>query len=341
MKEVLREGVATVRFGDARLPEVVRGEDGTLSVKVFDVLLGQEITLPADLVVLSVGFRGDESVTDLRGMLKVSASDDNFFTESHIKLGPLDFSSSGLYLAGSARSPKPLKDVREEALGAAMRASIPMTKGFVEAEGIVAKVDLDACSGCARCWKDCPYQAIKEVDKKPLILEALCKGCGLCAADCPKECIQIVHYGDDQIAAQIEAALEEDPEDKVIAFVCHWCALGAVDIAGVGRSEYPPNVRIIRVMCSARVAQKYVIDCYERGAGGVLVAGCEFPTCHYVTGNYKCSDRLVKLRKKMEKKGLDTSRLWEVWLSASMGPKWVATIKEMTAALGMTPAGKV
>ena len=80
-----------------------------------------------------------------------------------------------------------------------------------------------------------------------------------------------------------------------------------------------------------------MIDCYERGAGGVLVAGCEFPTCHYITGNYKCSDRLVKLRKKMEKKGYDTGKLWEVWLSASMGPKWVATIKEMTEALGMTP----
>jgi heterodisulfide reductase subunit A len=340
MKEALAEGITTVRFGDSRPPEVVRAEDGTLSVKVFDVLLGQEITLPADLVVLSVGFQGDESVTGLRGMLKVSASDDNFFTESHVKLGPLDFASSGLYLAGSARSPKPLRDVREEALGAAMRASIPMTRGFVEAEGIVAKVDLDACSSCARCWKECPYQAIEEIDKKPHILEALCKGCGLCAADCPKECIQIVHYGDDQIAAQIEAALEDDPEDKIIAFVCHWCALGAVDIAGVGRSEYPPNVRIIRVMCSARVAQKYVIDCYERGAGGVLVAGCEFPTCHYITGNYRCSDRLVKLRKKMEKKGYDTGKLWEVWLSASMGPKWVATVKEMTEALGMTPACK-
>jgi len=341
MKEALREGITTVRFGDTLPPEVVRAENGTLSVKVFDVLLGGEITLPADLVVLSVGFQGDESVNALRGLLKVSASDDGFFTEAHVKLGPLDFASSGLYLAGSARSPKPLHDVREEALGAAMRASIPMTKGFVEAEGIVAKVDLDACSGCARCWKECPFQAIEEVDKKPHIIEALCKGCGLCAADCPKECIQIVHYGDDQIAAQIAAALEDDPQDKIIAFVCHWCALGAVDIAGVGRSEYPPNVRIVRVMCSARVAQKYVIDCFDRGAGGVLVAGCEFPTCHYITGNYKCSDRLVKLRKKMERKGYDTSRLWEVWLSASMGPKWVATIKDMTEALGMTPACKL
>ncbi len=340
MKEALAEGITTVRFSDARLPEFVRGADGAAEVKVFDVLLGQELTLPADMVVLSVGFEGDETVTGLRGLLKVSASDDGFFTESHIKLGPLDFASTGVYLAGSARSPKPLKDVREEALGAAMRASIPMAKGFVEAEGIVAKVDLTECSSCAKCWKECPFGAIEEVDKKPHIIEALCKGCGLCAADCPKECIQIVHYSDDQIAAQIAAALEEDPGDKIIAFVCHWCALGAVDIAGVGRAEYPPNARIVRVMCSARVAQKYVIDCFDRGAGGVLVAGCEFPTCHYITGNYKCSDRLVKLRKKMERKGYDTSKLWEVWLSASMGPKWVATMKEMTEALGMVPACK-
>ncbi|MHB8870637.1 MAG: hydrogenase iron-sulfur subunit [Thermoleophilia bacterium] len=340
MKEILAAGVKTVRFSDAHLPEVTRGADGRALVLVHDVLLGAELTLPADLVVLTVGFEGDESVQHLRGLLKVSANDDGFFTESHIKLGPLDFAAAGVYLAGSARSPKPLRDVREEALGAAMRASIPMTKGFVEAEGIVATVDLTNCSQCGLCWKNCPFGAIKEVDKNPLILEALCKGCGLCAADCPKECIQIVHYGDDQIAAQIEAALEEKPEEKIIAFVCHWCALGAVDIAGVGRSEYPANARIIRVMCSARVAQKYVIDCMDRGAAGVLVAGCEFPTCHYITGNYKCSDRLVRLRKKMEKKGYDTSKLWEVWLSASMGPKWVATMKEMTEALGLVPAGK-
>ncbi|GAB4253053.1 MAG: hypothetical protein Kow00122_10900 [Thermoleophilia bacterium] len=334
MKEVLRAGVNLVRYSDDA-PPVVLGENGARTVKVYDVLLGAEITLPADLVVLTTGFQGDETVTALRGQLKVSANDDDFFTEAHIKLGPLDFASAGVYLAGSARSPKPLKDVREEALGAAMRASIPMTRGYVEAEGIVAKIDLTDCSECGKCAKECPFGAIELIEKKPHVLEALCKGCGLCAADCPKECIQIVHYSDDQILAQIEAALEENPQDKIIAFVCHWCALGAVDIAGVGRSEYPPNTRIIRVMCSARVAQKYVIEAFDRGAAGVLVAGCEFPTCHYITGNYKCADRLERLRKKMERKGYDTSRLWEVWLSASMGPKWVATQKEMIAALGL------
>jgi heterodisulfide reductase subunit A len=340
MKEVLKQGIQLLRFSDEAPPQVSR-KDGRLSVKVYDVLLGQEIDLAADTVVLTAGFLGDESVPDLRGHLKVSSSEDGFFQESHIKLGPLDFPANGVYLAGSARNPKPLRDVREEAMGAAMRASIPMAKGFVEAEGIVAKVDLTDCSSCKKCWENCPFGAIEAIDdetdgkQKPHVLEALCKGCGLCAADCPKDCFQIVHFTDDQIMAAIRAATEEEAEKKIVAFVCHWCAHGAVDIAGVNRAEYPPNVRIIRVMCSARVDQDWVTEAFDRGAGGVLVAGCEFPTCHYITGNYKCADRLEKLRKKLDRKGYDTSKLWEVWLSAAMGPKWVATQKEMVAALGL------
>jgi heterodisulfide reductase subunit A len=307
-------------------------------VKVLDLQLGEEIELPADLLVLQTGYHGPEGVDDIKGQLKVSANADNFFQEQHIKLGPLDFAAAGIYLAGSARNPKPLKDVRDEGYGAAMRASIPMTAGFVEAEGIVAKIDLTDCIECGRCSKKCPYGAIKLVGdegKTPEVIEALCKGCGLCAADCPKECIQVVHFTDEQLMAAVDALTEKDADKKIIAFVCHWCAHGAVDIAGVGRMDYPPNVRIIRVMCSARVAQRFVQHTLDRGAAGVLVAGCEFPTCHYITGNYECKDRLEKLRKKLDKKGYDTSKVWEVWLSAAMGPKWVATQKEMVKALGL------
>jgi len=337
LKEVMKEGVNFVRY-DVEKPPVVQKADGSLAVKVYDVLLGQEVELPADLVVLTTGFCGPEGVSDLRGLLKVSANADNFYQEQHIKLGPLDFAAAGIYLAGSARNPKPMKDVRDEGYGAAMRASIPMTRGFVEAEGIVAKIDHTNCIECGICSKKCPYGAIKlggEKGKTPQVIEALCKGCGTCAADCPKECIQIVHFTDEQLMAAVDAALEENPEKKVIAFVCHWCAHGAVDIAGVGRMEYPTPVRIVRVMCSARVAQRFVQHALDKGAAGVLVAGCEFPTCHYITGNYECKDRLEKLRKKLDKKGYDTSKVWEVWLSAAMGPKWVATQKEMVKALGL------
>ena len=115
-----------------------------------------------------------------------------------------------------------------------------MANGFIEAEGIVADIDLTDCSKCGLCHRKCPYGAIVvNEDKEPTVIKALCKGCGLCAADCPTESISIIHYTDPQIMAQVEAALEENPEKKIIGFVCHWCALGGVDMAGVKPSAVP------------------------------------------------------------------------------------------------------
>jgi heterodisulfide reductase subunit A len=128
----------------------------------------------------------------------------------------------------------------------------------------------------------------------------------------------------------VKAALEVNPLRKIIAFCCHWCALGAVDLAGVSRFEYPPAVRIVRVMCSGRISARFVETALELGAAGVLVAGCEFPTCHYINGNYKCRERMEKLSKRLARKGIAPERLWTVWLSAADGPKFVNTIRQMT-----------
>ena len=122
------------------------------------------------------------------------------------------------------------------------------------------------------------------------------------------------------------------PRDN-IAFCCHWCALGAVDIAGVSRFEYPTNVQIIRVMCSGRIDAKFIERALELNAAGVLVAGCEFPTCHYINGNDKCKDRIERLKKKLSKKNIDTNKIWDVWLSAADGPKFVSTVKNMVQEL--------
>ncbi|MBW1943149.1 MAG: hydrogenase iron-sulfur subunit [Deltaproteobacteria bacterium] len=328
-------GVKFVRFPDDRYPEV-QEEDGKLKVQVHDILLGREFELPADLLVLTTAFQGDETVEQIKGHLKVSANPDGFFQEAHVKLGPMDFATDGISLCGCAKSPKPLKDSIEEGIGAAMRVSIPMNKGYIEAEGIVADIDLTNCNSCSICWKRCPYNAIQvNEEKEPSVLKALCKGCGLCAADCPKECISIVHYSDEQVLAQVEAALEEDPEKKIIGFVCHWCALGGVDMAGVSRLQYPPNARLIRVMCSARVSIKMIERAFELGASGVLVAGCEFPTCHYITGNYAAETRLKRTKKKLTKKGYDPERLWNTWCSAADGPKFANVMRDMVKALNL------
>jgi heterodisulfide reductase subunit A len=327
-------GIRFMRFPDDRYPEVSRDNDH-LAVKVYDALLGREFTIPADLLVLTTAFEGDRSVEQIKGQLKVSANAEGFFQEAHIKLGPLDFPADGVFLCGGARSPKNMKEACEEAMGAGMRASIPMKRGYIEAEGILADIDLEACNGCGLCAKNCPYGAIRMADDKPDVIKALCKGCGLCAADCPEDAITIIHYSDRQILAQIEAALEENPAQKIIGFVCHWCCLGGVDMAGVSRLQYPPHARLIRVMCAARVASKFVLRAFELGAAGVLVGGCEFPTCHYIVGNYKAEKRMERVRKTLAKKGYDPERLWVLWFSAADGPKFANTMREMVKQLGL------
>ena len=334
IEKARKAGIKFIRFPDDHYPDVIK-DNGNLNVKVYDVLLGRDFTLGSDLIVLTTAFKGDDSVEQIKGHLKVSSNPDGFFQERHIKLGPLDFPSDGISLCGCTKSPKNLKESCEEGIGAAMRVSIPMKNGFIEAEGIVADIDLTNCNNCGLCYKRCPYNAIKVADEQPKVIKALCKGCGLCAADCPKECITIVHYSDEQIFAQVEAALEENPEKKIIGFVCHWCALGGVDMAGVSRLQYPTNARLIRVMCSARVSIKMIEHAFELGAAGVLVAGCEFPTCHYITGNYAAETRLKRAKRKLAKKGYDENRLWYVWCSAADGPKFANTMRDMVKELGI------
>jgi heterodisulfide reductase subunit A len=327
-----KHDIKLIRYPDEKKPEVAE-EGGRLAVKAYDLLLGKEVKFNADVVVLTTAFQSDESVEKLKGLLKVSTNKNGFFQEAHIKLRPLDFASDGIYLGGCTRSPKSMRESVEEALGAAMRASIPMRRGYVEADGIVADIDYEKCNECGLCAKVCAFSAIELDEKKPQIIKAICKGCGTCAAECPKDAIDIVHFTNEQILAQIEAALIDSPENKIVSFCCHWCAMGAVDMAGVSRAEYPENIRTIRVMCAGRVDKAFIKRALELGAGGVLVAGCEFPTCHYIVGNYKCKDRMDKLRKKLAKEGYDEKKLWTVWLSAADGPKFVKTVKKIVEEL--------
>jgi heterodisulfide reductase subunit A len=330
-----RLGVKFLRFPDDRYPEV-QNQNGALNVKVYDLLVGKEFELSSDLVVLTTAFKGNDSVEQVKGLLKVSTNPDGFFQESHVKLGPLEFATDGISLAGCAKAPMTFKESCEEGIGAAMKASIPMQKGYIETEGIVADIDLTDCSQCGLCSKRCPYSAIKvDEEENPDVIKALCKGCGLCAADCPNECINIVHYSDEQVFAQVEAALEEEADKKIIAFVCHWCALGGVDMAGVSRLQYPSNARLIRVMCSARVSMKMMQRPFELGAAGVLVAGCEFPTCHYIEGNYAAEKRLKRAKRKLAKAGHDPEKLWNLWCSAADGPKFAGTMRTMIKDLGL------
>jgi NADPH-dependent glutamate synthase beta subunit-like oxidoreductase/coenzyme F420-reducing hydrogenase delta subunit len=281
-----------------------------------------------DLLVLITSLKGNDSAEHLKGLLKVSTNPDGFFSEAHVKLRPLDFANEGIYVCGGARSPKDVRATIEESIGAAMRAAIPMTKEFVETEGIVSSINSDECISCGICADTCAYGAIEVIDNTSKVIQAICKGCGTCAASCPTEAIGILHYTDEQLYAQIDALLEHNPEDKILGFACHWCALGAVDNAGMSRFEYPPNIHLIRVMCAGRVDPKFILHAFSRGANGVLVAGCEMPTCHYISGNYYTQKKVQITKKLLELSGINQERLRLEWLSAAQGPKLARIVKE-------------
>lgn len=119
-------------------------------------------------------------------------------------------------------------------------------------------------------------------------------------------------------------------EPKIIAFLCNWCSYAGADLAGVSRVKYPDNVRIIRVMCSSRVNPIHVLRCFQRGADGVLIAGCHPGECHYQHGNYYTRRRFILMRRLLEYFGINPDRLKLAWVSASEGTKFADVIHKIT-----------
>jgi F420-non-reducing hydrogenase iron-sulfur subunit len=131
-------------------------------------------------------------------------------------------------------------------------------------------------------------------------------------------------------------------QPRIIAFLCNWCAYTGADLAGTSRMSYPPNVRIIRMMCTGAVDPMYAIKALMDGADAVLIAGCHPGDCHYQEGNYKIRRRVAVLKKVLESTGFDPDRIWLRWISASEGRLFADTIEEITAAMqakGPTPVG--
>ena len=122
-------------------------------------------------------------------------------------------------------------------------------------------------------------------------------------------------------------------EPKIVAFLCNWCAYTGADLAGTSRIQYPPNVRIIRMMCSGSVDPVYVIKALLDGADGVLIGGCHPGDCHYLEGNYKARRRMAILKSTLGQMGLDPERVWLRWISASEGQVFADTVAEMVESL--------
>lgn len=119
-------------------------------------------------------------------------------------------------------------------------------------------------------------------------------------------------------------------EPKIVGFFCNWCSYAGADLAGTSRIKYPPNVRVIRVMCSGRVDEGLILKAFALGADGVLVCGCHPGDCHYQKGNLSARRRVTGLKPFLEAVGIGSDRLRLEWISASEGPKVAETVKGFT-----------
>lgn len=125
----------------------------------------------------------------------------------------------------------------------------------------------------------------------------------------------------------------------IVAFCCNWCSYAGADLAGTSRLSYPADVKIIRVPCSCRVNPMFILRAFQRGADGVIIAGCHPGDCHYTSGNYFARRRMAMLFSMLDYLGIDRARTRVEWISAAEGSKFAATMTEFAlqvAALGKT-----
>ena len=132
---------------------------------------------------------------------------------------------------------------------------------------------------------------------------------------------------------------EEKFEPLIIGFCCNWCSYAGADLAGTSRLQYPPNVRIVRVMCSGMVHPNLIIDALTKGADGVIMCGCHPGDCHYQEGNLIAEKRAEAIELMLEDFGLEFERFRLEWVSAAEGPKFAQTLTEFTETIrGLGPS---
>jgi len=226
-------GVLFFHYEFDRKPEVVLPEGSPdaainqpLRVKVWEPVLGRNVELQADYVVLSTPIVPSTGTQELASQLKLSLNMDGFFLEAHVKLRPVDFAAEGIFMAGLAHYPKFLDETIAQAQAAASRSASILSQETIQTNARIAQVDPLACVGCLTCVRICPYDVprvtgnftgIGNILGAAFIEPAICHGCGTCVSECPARAIQLLHFKDLQTMAKLDAMFE--PETGHTGFV--------------------------------------------------------------------------------------------------------------------------
>jgi heterodisulfide reductase subunit A len=290
-------------------PSEVLSNGKRLIVEGENSFTGEFEKIETDLVVLSMAMVPSKGTQELARMLGVALGRDGFFSTIDPKVRPSETNVVGVYLAGGAMTPMDIPNAVSYAAGAAIGAVKLMNQKEIEKPLLTSVVDEDTCSRCRICEWACPFDAAHVVsDKAAQVDQAKCFGCGICAAACPSACIDLRHHTSKQLTAAINGILENGGEaKKIVAIACLECGYSTIDDAGMLGMQYPVNVNIVEVPCTASIDSQVVLDAFANGADGVMLIGCD--RCHYLRGADVANLRISILQKLLAQFGIESERI--------------------------------
>ena len=340
---------------------LAQSDDGTILIDIDDTLLGDKIQIKSEIVVLATGMVPSTLINEIESTETGTSKEETLdgkkaaesaevgakilnlsyrqgtdlptlkygFPDSHYICFPYETRRTGIYAAGTVRSPMDITDSKNDAYGAALKAiqmlyAVKTGKAVHPRSGDQSYPDffLQRCTQCKRCTEECPFGTLDEDAKgTPLPNLTRCRRCGICLGACPERIISFKDYSIQMVSSMIKAVnipdeFEEKP--RILAFLCENDAYPSLDIVGKYRLQFDPNVRVIPVRCLGSVNVVWIADALSRGFDGILMIGCKYGDdyqCHYIKGSELANKRMENVQEKLKQLVLEPERVKILTLS--------------------------
>ncbi|BCO09988.1 heterodisulfide reductase subunit A [Desulfolithobacter dissulfuricans] len=311
----------------AAVTQVEEGNNG-LVVKAQDTLLGEDLDLEVDMVVLAAGMvptTVDEPTINLayrQGPAFLDLELFDGYADSHFICFPYETRRTGIYTCGGVRKAETMEETIDDATGAALKAIQAIEcadRGVAvhprSGDKTYPDFFFQRCTQCKRCTEECPFGALDDDEKgTPLPNPTRCRRCGTCMGACPERIIGFADYNIDLIGSMVKAVeVPEDDDDKlrIIAFVCENDAYPALDMSGMHRNKLNRLIRFIPVRCLGSVNMAWIKDALSSGMDGAILLGCKWGDdyqCHFVKGSEIANRRMENIGETLGTLGLEPER---------------------------------
>lgn len=321
-KEVQKDD--QIFFTKGEIEEIIEDQNN-LNVHVKDTLIGENISLSVDMIVLATGMvpNGTQDL-NLNYRLGKGLPELKYnFSDSHFICFPYETRRTGIYAAGSLRAPMDIASSKSDATGAMLKA-IQTIEATKRGEAVhprsgdksYPELYMDRCTDCKRCTEECPFGAYDENEKgTPIQNPNRCRRCGICLGSCPERVITFTDYSINSVSAMIKSVnvpdeFEEKP--RILVFVCENDAYPAMDMAGQKGLKYSPYVRVIPVRCLGSINKVWISDALSKGFDGILQIGCkpgDDYQCHFIHGSELTETRGENIQETLETMMLEPERM--------------------------------